>query len=181
MSYGQTPLIILTDAVELVLACRQLNGLKLLGVALRMVVGQPELDMVEMKVRQSYGVPADIPVMVDSHSIIMTFSLRVIISILNLTYVIGTEHHDELIVFDYIICIYPPSVVNGICLIVIDIQHRRVPVFLLFLLAAIIFLQPVSAAFHKWEFRPSLIAPRIDAQTVGLHAFWKVEIELVVI
>ncbi len=146
-----------------------------------MVVGQPELDMVEMKVRQSDGVPADIPVMVDSHSIIMTFSLRVIVPRLYSVYIVGAEHNDELIVFDYSICTYPPSVVNGICLIVIDIQHRRVPVFLLFLRAAIIFLQPISAAFHKWEFRPSLIAPRIDAQAVGLHAFWKVEIELVVI
>ena len=179
MSYGQPSLIILTDAEELVLACRQLNCLKLLGVALRMVVGQTELDMVEMKVRQSYGVSADIPVMVDSHSIIMTFSLRVIEPRLYFVYIVGAEHNDELIVFDYII--FRPSVINGICLVVIDIQHRRVPVFLLFLLAAIIFLQPVSAAFHKWEFCSCLIAPRIDAQTVGLHAFWDIEIELVVI
>ena len=109
----------------------------------------------------------------------MTFSLRVIVPRLYFVYIVGAEHNDELIVFDYII--FRPSVFHGICLIVIDIQHRRVPVLQLFLLAAIIFLQPVSAAFHKWEFRPSLIAPRIDAQTVGLHAFWKVEIELVVI
>lgn len=90
-----------------------------------MIVRQAELNMVEMQVRHADGVPAHISAVVDSHGIVVAFCLRVIISILNLTYVIGTEHHDELIVSDNVIGTPPENaILHRIRLIVINVQYR---------------------------------------------------------